>query len=73
MIKIKESGATVDDRNRFKICNTIAMYVNHIKKCTKRKAGLLLHTFLKVTHIYMTVVIKHKEFTDKGMALNMYD
>ena len=73
MIKIKESGATVDDRNRFKICNTIAMYVNHIKKCTKRKAGLLLHTFLKVTHIYMTVVINHKEFTDKGMALNMYD
>lgn len=46
MIKIKESGQNVDQRNLFKLCMAMCMYAAHHKKGLKVKTGIVIRYFL---------------------------
>ncbi|CAD8051199.1 unnamed protein product [Paramecium sonneborni] len=65
MIKIKESGQTVDQRNLFKLCMAMCMFAFHNKKRLKTELSKVLRYFLNVTHQYCHFIQKHQELTNK--------
>lgn len=50
MIKIKESGQTVDQRNLFKLCMSMCMFAFHNKKRLKTEVSKVLRYFFNLTH-----------------------
>ncbi|CAD8143664.1 unnamed protein product [Paramecium pentaurelia] len=65
MIKIKESGQTVDQRNLFKLCMAMCMYTFHNKKRIKTEVAKVLRYFFTLTHQYCHFIQKHQELTNK--------
>ncbi|CAK71240.1 unnamed protein product (macronuclear) [Paramecium tetraurelia] len=65
MIKIKESGQNVDQRNLFKLCMTMCIFASHNKKRIKTDVSKVLRYFLTLTHQYCHFIQKHQELTYK--------